>query len=80
MNSSLKKAVKLLINVLESKKISDEELHNEFYNIMKESSLDIKGFFNLVYRILISKEKGPKLASFINIIGSKRVVNLLKNY
>ena len=80
LDDNEKKAVKLLINVLESKKISDEELHNEFYNIMKESSLDIKGFFNLVYRILISKEKGPKLASFINIIGSKRVVNLLKNY
>ena len=73
-----KKAIRKLIETLKTKKLNDEALHEEFYSIMKEANIETKNFFNLVYNILISKEKGPKLAGFINTVGKKRVVKLLK--
>ncbi|MBI2521732.1 MAG: lysine--tRNA ligase [Bdellovibrio sp.] len=57
---------------------SDKELHEKLYEVIHA----IPGFepmmgFTTLYQILISREKGPKLASFILAIGKERVLNLL---
>src|SRR3989344_108143 len=80
LNESEKTAIRELVEVLKRKKLKDEDLHQEFYRIMQDNKLDTKSFFILMYRILINKERGPKLAGFINAIGYDRVVSLLKNY
>jgi lysyl-tRNA synthetase class 1 len=33
-----------------------------------------------MYRVLIGKEKGPRLAGFMQTIGQDRVLRILRNY
>lgn len=63
----------------------DKELHEKIYEFInelkaKDESLDPGHLFSILYKILISKEKGPKLASFIRLIGKDKVLELLSGY
>jgi len=73
-----KKAVKELAEKLKERKWTDLELHNEFYIIAKNLGLKPGDFFKAVYMVLINKEKGPRLASFILQIGKDKVIDLLE--
>ncbi len=64
---------------LSQKDYDEKELHNEFYNLSKEFKIEPKDFFRLVYRFLINKDRGPKLASFILTIGKKKIIELLNH-
>ncbi len=60
--------------------IADEvELHEGFYNITKELNLNVGEFFKAAYNVLINKDKGPRLASFVLIIGKEKVAKLFSN-
>jgi len=50
------------------------------YDMMKELELESADFFTAVYRVLISKEKGPRLISFLYILGKEKVLSLLRLY
>ncbi len=63
---------------LEEKEWEDKELHEECYIILKNNNLDTKNFFTACYNVLISKDKGPKLAAFLIEIKEK-AVPLLKS-
>ncbi|MBI5003411.1 lysine--tRNA ligase [Candidatus Woesearchaeota archaeon] len=63
---------------LEDKEWEDKELHEECYIILKNNNLDTKNFFTACYNVLISKDKGPKLAAFLIEIKEKAIV-LLKS-
>ncbi len=58
---------------------TDIELHEEIYILCKNLNYQIKDFFTLSYRVLINKEKGPRLASFILSIGKEKVAKLCKS-
>lgn len=58
-------ALKDLAKILKQKEWEDKELHEECYIIIKNNDLEIKDFFTAAYKVLISKEKGPKLAAFL---------------
>lgn len=74
-----KQAIKKLIHYLESKdKVEEKLLYEEFYNIARSSDLEPKEFFKACYKILINKERGPKLAGFILTLGKERVLEILK--
>ncbi len=77
-NKKEKEVLKLLANKLKSGKYDENSLFEEFYNISKETNTESKEFFKIVYRLLINKEKGPKLAPFIIMIGPKKVTNLIE--
>ena len=78
LNDNEKEAIKRLAEYLEKHKEIDEKLlYEEFYNISKSVNLEPKKFFEACYRILINKEKGPKLAGFILTLGKERVIELL---
>ncbi len=62
--------------ILKEKEWDPVELHNKFYEILKENEIDNKEFFKVCYNILINKDKGPKLASFILTIGQEKVAEL----
>ncbi len=82
----------LKVTVLEEKALAlfrDEleknlDNHNEksisliIYSTAKEAGIDPKDFFKLVYRVLINKEKGPRLAGFLLTINKERILKLLK--
>lgn len=56
---------------------TDKDLHEKMYELMHEVELKPGDIFPLMYNILISREKGPKLAGFIRTIGKDRVLSLL---
>ena len=72
-----KKALLLLKERLEKNDYTEQKLFEEFYNICKETGIDNKDFFKAAYKVLINKERGPKLANFILELGKERVVGLL---
>ncbi|NCB00658.1 MAG: lysine--tRNA ligase [Spirochaetia bacterium] len=59
---------------------SEKELSEEIYRIANSLEIHPPEFFALAYQILISKDKGPKLAGFIKIIGKEKVLPILQRY
>ncbi|HII89186.1 TPA: lysine--tRNA ligase, partial [Candidatus Woesearchaeota archaeon] len=60
------------------KKWDEKALHDEFYHICKKLNVDVKAFFQSAYKVLINKERGPRLASFVLTLGD-RAVQLFEN-
>jgi len=44
---------------------------------MNNNNLNAKTFFPIIYKLLINKEKGPRLAPFIIAIGREKVIKLI---
>ncbi len=75
------KALNLLYSVVCRLDDYDEkELSEKLYEIISECTMKPGEFFSLVYRVLIGKEKGPRLAGFIKTVGKEKVNNLLEKY
>jgi len=60
------------------KDIKDKELHAEFYEISKQVKAKPEEFFKTCYRVLINKDRGPRLARFILTIGIKKVIEIFE--
>ena len=56
---------------------NEEELTSNLFEIPKETGMNPKDFFKLCYKVIINKERGPKLASFIWEVGKDKVLNIL---
>ena len=72
-----KKALIELRGRLKAKNFTSEELFNEFYNICQENEIKNTDFFRAAYQAIIGKEKGPRLAEFILLIGKEKIIKLL---
>lgn len=55
----------------------EKQLHQEIYRLAKEAQVEPKEIFPLMYKILIDKSQGPRLANLICLIGKKKVSSLL---
>jgi lysyl-tRNA synthetase class 1 len=80
--TSQPKALEGVIDVLSRPgvdKLPEDALAGAIYEVMKANGLDAKRFFPEIYRTLIAKPNGPKLASFLQAIGSTRAVELLRS-
>ncbi|MDA3955852.1 lysine--tRNA ligase [Oceanispirochaeta sp.] len=60
--------------------MDEKEFGTNVYDMMKDLDLESADFFTAVYQALISKEKGPRLISFLYILGKEKVLSLLKLY
>ncbi len=79
IDDSTKAALKQLVRLLKEKdKI--EDLQNSIYSIAKENQVQPKDFFRIIYRIIISGPRGPKLGRFIEDIGKKKVADDISRY
>jgi lysyl-tRNA synthetase class 1 len=58
----------------------EKSLSEAIYALAGEAKLEPKVFFKLVYRVLIEKEMGPRLAGFLLTIGRERALDLLGGY
>ena len=78
----LKKEEKQILHEVAKKLLerdwTDVGLHEEMYILCKNHDMQPKDFFTLCYRVLINKERGPRLASFMLEIGKEKVAGLLK--
>jgi len=76
IDQSSKIALKQLADLL-SKDEKIEDLQNSIYNIAKENQVQPKDFFKILYQIILSTNRGPKIGPFIEDIGMKKVANTL---
>ncbi len=58
----------------------DKECQQAMYDIATELGLDAKALFTALYQALIGKEQGPRLASFMKIIGKDKLQKILSVY
>lgn len=72
-----RKVLKTLRKRLGERDWTEKELHNEFYVLCQNEGLEAKDFFKAAYKVLIGKERGPRLAAFILEIGKEKVAELL---
>ncbi len=56
---------------------TDKECQEAIYAVATELGLDAKALFTALYQALIAKEQGPRLGSFMRIIGQERLEKLL---
>jgi len=77
LNAKEKKALRHLKEVLKKKKYTEEGLFNEFYKICEQSDIKNTEFFDAAYRVIINKNKGPRLAALILNVGQDKIIKLL---
>ncbi len=78
-SEAYKEAIKNLRNSLKlNQELEDDKKLSDFlYVLIEEHHLDNKIFFKILYKLLIGKDKGPKLAGLINCIEKEKLINLL---
>jgi lysyl-tRNA synthetase, class I len=72
-----KKSLKILKERLEKNDYTEDSLYNDFMNICKEADVKPGEFFQAAYKTILNKDRGPKLAGFIILIGIDKVIELL---
>ena len=59
---------------------TDKECQQAMYDIATGLGLEAKALFTALYHALINKDQGPRLASFMKIIGKEKLAEILKVY
>ena len=74
-----KQALRILASRLKNLKWTEKTLFNEFYRIANDE-LQIKPpeLFKAAYLVLLNKERGPKLAPFILVLGKEKVAGMFE--
>lgn len=70
-----------VVGLLESgrlEKLTEDEVSNAVYEIMKRNGLDARTFFPEIYQGLIGKNMGPKLGSFVLALGPSRCADIMR--
>lgn len=82
LSESEKKAVSALASYVDSylDSLSEKEFSTYLYKASGDAGIEQGAFFNLMYRILISREKGPKLAGFLKACGRDKIMTILRRY
>jgi len=79
VDDSSKVALNQLADLLQ-KDETPEDLQNSIYNIAKENQVQPKDFFKILYQIILSKDRGPKIGPFIEDIGKKNVADAISKH
>ena len=59
---------------------TDKDCQQAMYDIATEMGIEPKSLFTAMYKALIDKEQGPRLGSFMRIIGKTRLSEILSVY
>ena len=79
IDDSSKAALKQLVKLLEEN-VEIEDLQNSIYSVAKENQVQPKDFFKILYQIILSTNRGPKIGPFIEDIGKKKVADIISKY
>ncbi len=60
--------------------LDERSLSEGIYEVCQKTGADPKQFFTDVYRVLINKDRGPRLAGFILTVGKERILPILEGY
>tara|TARA_B100001765_G_C19419285_1_gene300354 strand:- start:104 stop:838 length:735 start_codon:yes stop_codon:yes gene_type:complete len=78
INETEKKALLELISLLETN--SDPEIiQTKVFNIAKDNDIKPRLFFQLIYRILLGSDKGPRLGKYIIDADKTAIISKLKS-
>lgn len=81
IEGNLLKAVQALSTVVSQMDTLDEKAFVAMlYAAATDNGVETSDFFTAVYQVLIGKEKGPKLAPFIQACGKDKVLPILARY
>ena len=58
----------------------DKALQQKMYDIATSLGMEPKALFTTMYHVLINKDQGPRLASFMRIIGQEKLTKILSAY
>jgi len=58
--------------------LSEKETAEGIYAAAHDAEIEPKDLFAAAYRVLIGKEKGPRLAGFLKTCGKDKVIGILK--
>lgn len=82
LNEEEKTWIQRLTNEIENKDLSLEEMQNLLYDIPKlngeQDKTRQKRFFEVVYNLLLGKDKGPRLYLFLTALNKEEMLKLLK--
>jgi len=73
-----KKIVKKLIDIIKEEDDA-ERLQNKIFELSKESGKKPSEFFRLIYQILFSSDRGPRLGAYIIDAGKGEIIKKLKS-
>ena len=75
-------AVRGLLKVVDTAldTLDEKALNDKIYAVAGEAGIDTKEFFKVMYQALVGKDQGPRLASFLKIIGKQKLQGVLSNY
>lgn len=73
-----KKALHEVADLLKKKDFDEKELYAKFFEVSKNFGIPPQDFFKAAYKVLLNKERGPKLAAFIIALGKEKVVGLFE--
>ena len=79
IDDATKKALAELADLLGADDEPDD-LQNTIYQIAKKNNVQPKDFFKILYQIILSTNRGPKIGPFILDIGRKKVSQTLASY
>jgi lysyl-tRNA synthetase class 1 len=60
--------------------VDEKELGQKIFDVAKALEMQPKELFAAAYQALIGKDQGPRLASFMKIIGQEKLSDILKVY
>ncbi len=78
LNEKEREALVELKERLKKRDFTEEQLFNEFYNICNKLGIKNTEFFNAAYKVIIGKNKGPRLATLILTAGKDKIIKLLE--
>jgi lysyl-tRNA synthetase, class I len=79
IDDDIKKALKELADLLGGETEPDD-LQNDIYQIAKKNNVQPRDFFKILYQIILSTNRGPKIGPFIVDIGRKKIAKTLSSY
>ncbi len=78
LNENEKKALHQIAKLLHEKEYNEKTLFEEFYSVSNSLGLKPQDFFKAAYKVLLNKERGPKLAPFVLALGKEKVTKLFE--
>lgn len=80
-NETEKSALTKLLDTISNESVKDlsaEEIQSKVYEVGKESGIDLKDWFLLIYQVFLGQKEGPRVGSFIKLYGTENMVSLMK--
>jgi len=76
------RAVVGLLSVIDGEmdNLDEKALNDRIYDVAGTAGIDTKEFYKVMYQALVGKDQGPRLASFLKIIGKDKLDRVLAAY